>query len=502
MMLWDDGGIHSASLFSNQKYIEMKSEPRKTFQNLSAQKKDRITRAIVEEFAVKGFAGASINAIVGRLNIAKGSIFQYFGDKKGAFMYVFHHCVEMVKDYLRSVRDQSMDEDLPSRLKKTLSAGVGYIRRHPLLYRLYLNVMFDAKIPFREEILRSLRAYSLEFLESLLETAKSRGELKHGLDIKKTAFMLDAVMDRFLQARAVSHLDAGQGIYSSTRKQTENWIETLVDSMCSGILIQPDISASPPIQQNNSVQTPYILILSATEEEISLLINRIENSQTAPIAYRKAVSGRIGDVHVMVMITDPGLVNTAQAVTAAIEKKRPALVIQTGCCGAFKKSGLKIGDIAMATEEIDAQLGIESSNADNLADPLPFRIMHNQGGPFFHRYPVDARWLEKLDQPLSWLKKRGISINKGPFVTVSTITSSDDRARALFKRHGAIAEQMEGSAAAHVCALYEIPFIEIRGVSNMAGLRERQTWDIPLAAKNCSEAMILFIESMDPFTLK
>lgn len=209
--------------------------PLKTFRNLSKEKRDRITRIAVEEFSEKGYQGASINSIVDRLGIAKGSIFQYFGDKKGLFLFVFDKSMEMVKDYLREVRDQTMDEDLFSRLEKTLFAGVLFIKKHPLLYELYLKILFQSKIPFRNEILLSLREYSLEYLRSLLETAKKRGELRDEIDLDMASFILDAVMDRFLQAQTILHLDAGLGLYNVNEDNARHWIESLVDIMRLGI---------------------------------------------------------------------------------------------------------------------------------------------------------------------------------------------------------------------------------------------------------------------------
>jgi len=481
----------------------MISEPRKTFQNLSSQKQERITHVAMEEFAAKGFDGASINAIVGRLKIAKGSIFQYFGDKKGLFMFVFHQSVEMVKSYLRNVRDRSIDDNLPVRLQKTLSAGIGFIKRHPLLYRLYLRLLFDAKAPFRDEILSSLRKYSLEFLDSLLETAKLRGELQESVDIKRTSFLLDAIMDRFLQAYAVAHLDAGLGIFSASPEQTEVWICDLVASICSGILRKHVFATQTSDLTNNATQKPYILILSATEEEVSVLLTRVENPISSAIGFRKSITGNIQNIDIKVLITGPGLVNTSQALTAAVDRNRPLLVIQTGCCGAFKESGLIIGDIAFATEEIDVHLGIEPSIANGMPDSLPFTLFRAETSEYKNRYPVNSEWIIKVEQALyPQLKDSDIKFVKGPFVTVSTITASYKRASFLYMHYNAIAEQMEGSAAAHICLLYSIPFIEIRGVSNMAGKRERRYWNLPLACKNCNEAILKFIQNTDLIIVK
>ena len=54
----------------------------------------------------------------------------------------------------------------------------------------------------------------------------------------------------------------------------------------------------------------------------------------------------------------------------------------------------------------------------------------------------------------------------GPCVTSSRVTGTDEEAAILAERWHAVAESMEGAAAAHVCALYGAPFLEVRGISN------------------------------------
>ncbi|GBC63316.1 TetR/AcrR family transcriptional regulator [Desulfonema ishimotonii] len=209
--------------------------PLKTFNNLSPAKRERITRIAVEEFSEKGYSRASINTMVRRLGIAKGSIYQYFGDKKGLFFFAFNAAMEMVKAWLRTVRDQTAEEDLFTRLEATLLAGVLFLQKHPVVYRFYIRIMFEDEIPFRNEILLSLRGYSLKYFRSLLEHAQERGELRADLDLDKAGFVMDAVMDRFLQARTVQHLDAGLGIYNCTTAEARQWVRQLTDIMCAGI---------------------------------------------------------------------------------------------------------------------------------------------------------------------------------------------------------------------------------------------------------------------------
>ncbi len=205
------------------------------FHNLPEEKKERILTVASEEFSQKGYAGASINSIVGRLGIAKGSLFQYFGTKDGLFRFVFFRALERVKSNLRDVRDNTHRRDLSSRLSDTLLAGAWFIRRHPLLYRLYLQLLTDNTIPFRNDMLLALRQYSLEYIRSLLEEARQRGELADHVDLNRAAFMIDAVMDRFLQAQAVPYIDAGLGLFDGDMTDIQGWIEDMVQLIQKGV---------------------------------------------------------------------------------------------------------------------------------------------------------------------------------------------------------------------------------------------------------------------------
>ena len=88
----------------------------------------------------------------------------------------------------------------------------------------------------------------------------------------------------------------------------------------------------------------------------------------------------------------------------------------------------------------------------------------------------------------------GINVFKGAFITVATVTASAARARRLHRHCGALLENMEGAGSAHVAALYAIPFLEIRAVSNRVGDRDKRRWDLPLAFRRCARAVRLYLE--------
>jgi len=209
--------------------------PRDTFKNLESRKKDRILDSAIEEFADHGFRQASINRIVRDLGIAKGSIFQYFGSKEGLFHFVFDHAVELVRRSLRQVKQETTETDFFERVRRSILAGIQFIRRHPRVYRIYLKMIFQEDFPLRAEFLQQVHLFSGEYLRPLVEAGIARGELRPDLNVEMSVFFLDALMDRFLQAYCVSFLDAGAGLYQADEGEVDKRVDEFIRLLRNGM---------------------------------------------------------------------------------------------------------------------------------------------------------------------------------------------------------------------------------------------------------------------------
>jgi futalosine hydrolase len=240
-----------------------------------------------------------------------------------------------------------------------------------------------------------------------------------------------------------------------------------------------------------------IVVLAATHKEIDPFLNTLSSRQPIEVGKREVISGYYGRQHIHTVITRPGLVNAVQALTAAIEWIKPSLIIQTGCAGAFKQAGIGIGDIVLATEEIDLHSGIEANNPYQVMKPLPFQVVRANQQAYANRFPLNRQWTDAAFEILTQrFSHSETAVFRGLSMTASTITASDDRAAHLFENFQARMEQMEGSGTAHVALLYDIPCIEIRCASNWVGKRELKRWDIPLAAANAAKALAAFVKSL------
>lgn len=227
--------------------------------------------------------------------------------------------------------------------------------------------------------------------------------------------------------------------------------------------------------------------------------------------------GRLQGKATLLVASGAGKVNAAHAATIMIERFGPELIINFGVGGAYPDSGLGIGDIAVADREIYGDEGIILRKGFKDLRFMGLPVMGWELGfpikdfvdkvrssefkeqkerpsePFYNYIPVDKRLMRKTATVL-----RRLSINHvvGPFVTLSAVTGTSERAGVLQKRYGAVCENMEGAAVAHVCLMHGVPFIEVRGISNIVKDRDKRRWNIRKAAGNCQWAVMHLIEAL------
>jgi futalosine hydrolase len=195
-----------------------------------------------------------------------------------------------------------------------------------------------------------------------------------------------------------------------------------------------------------------------------------------------------------VVVTGVGAVNTAHALTQYLATEpTPSLVIQTGIAGAYVPAGISVGSVLLADTEIYGDLGVLT--------PEGWRPMEEIGIPLleatasrparFNYFPLDAALVSRAASAAGARVAR-----TGKFLTLSQVTGVRALGDALHERFGALCESMEGAAAAHVCALHDVPFLEVRGISNLVEDRNRATWRIKEAADAAQAVVLRLIENL------
>lgn len=236
-----------------------------------------------------------------------------------------------------------------------------------------------------------------------------------------------------------------------------------------------------------------VIVTAATFGELSLLVRALEGRERLSVCRREAYRGELAGRPAILAVTGIGKVNAASAVTSLLERFEPELLINTGCAGAYRDSGLAVGDLAMATAEAFGDEGVRAPDGWHSLELIGIPAVEREEKRWFNTFPM-TRWA--MDKAGYVAETAGLALHRGTFVTVSTVSGTAERGEELSRRFGGICENMEGGAAAQVALLYGADCLEIRGVSNLVEDRDLSRWDIPLAVERAQAFIMRFIGAL------
>ena len=177
--------------------------PKETFFNLPEAKQARICEAALDEFAAHPFEQASVNRIVSRSGIAKGSFYQYFENKKDLYLYLLQKSGEAKITYLAPILNDPQGRDFFTRLRDLYAAGIQFAVANPRYADLGKKLMESKGTPIYAEVTGANTAAASEFFEQWLRAAIERGEVRADIDVPMFAHLIASmstvIMEYYLE---------------------------------------------------------------------------------------------------------------------------------------------------------------------------------------------------------------------------------------------------------------------------------------------------------------
>jgi futalosine hydrolase len=242
-----------------------------------------------------------------------------------------------------------------------------------------------------------------------------------------------------------------------------------------------------------------IALMAALPSEGELLLSHLQVRQIISGGGHEIHGGTFAGREVLVAFTGLGKINAAATAATILSSFSVSRLWMWGSAGAYPSPDLEINDLALASEEILGDEGVVTMSSWRSLEAIGIPLAASKEGPIYNRIPVDRQELERAHHLLTEWQHRSPTpqTHLGPFVTVSGVSGSPARARQLSDRFGALCENMEGGAVAQVCLRYQVPFLEIRGLSNWAGDRNKRRWQLATALDNCQKAVLHLLENWD-----
>ncbi|WZL72459.1 TetR/AcrR family transcriptional regulator [Clostridiaceae bacterium 35-E11] len=167
--------------------------PKNTFLNLPQDKRDRILEAAIDEFAEYTYHQASITRIVEKAEIAKGSFYQYFEDKKDLFKYILALSGEKKLAYLTNIMKDLDNEKFFQIIRELYIAGIKFAKEVPKLSAIAHDFVKNGDPMLKQEILGTNIPKSNQLFEYLLKKNIEQKDIDPNIDIKLVAFLLTSL---------------------------------------------------------------------------------------------------------------------------------------------------------------------------------------------------------------------------------------------------------------------------------------------------------------------
>ncbi len=183
-----------------------------------------------------------------------------------------------------------------------------------------------------------------------------------------------------------------------------------------------------------------------------------------------------------------GIAQAAWSMGVLFSKYPVREAVLIGSAGAFPGAGCRVGDLVVADSETFSEWGVCIEKGIGDTDAL-----HVKG--------VNATLLfdRGLKEDLFKAAQSVANARLGPLLTVAGVTSEASLAQRRRGRFDALAENMEGYALALASRRLGIRAAEIRGISNMAGVRDLSRWNLDLAQRRCQEALLEYLKEAPCF---
>lgn len=220
-------------------------------------------------------------------------------------------------------------------------------------------------------------------------------------------------------------------------------------------------------------------IIGAMEQEVAVLRGQLKNSHTITVAGCEFYQGTLAGKDVVITRSGIGKVAASMATTLLLERFSPRAVINTGSAGGFDPA-LHVGDVVISSE-------VRFHDVDVTAFGYEIGQMAQQPAAFV----ADAELISLAQACLA--EQDEIHSAVGLICTGDQFMHRDDQLQKAMTQFPQMkACEMEAAAVAQVCHQFQVPFVVVRALSDIAGKEQAESFEafLDVAARH-SCAMVL-----------
>lgn len=165
------------------------------FNKLKPEKQERILNAAMKEFALKGFANASTDAIINEAGISKGALFFYFNNKKDLFLYLYDYAIDIIKNEILSKFNKD-ERDIFARRRQLTLLKIEILKKHPEMYDFIAAAYMENSGDVKSDLESRNKELSITG-QTILNEGIDTSKFKEGIDAMRAIDIITWTIEGF-----------------------------------------------------------------------------------------------------------------------------------------------------------------------------------------------------------------------------------------------------------------------------------------------------------------
>jgi AcrR family transcriptional regulator len=215
----------------------MSQMPKPTFFNLADEKRERVTRAAIAEFAANEFAGANLDRIAAAAAVPKGSLYHYFDDKEDCYRYAVSSGIARAAALFERSLSRRPPRDCFDLFRRSLLFVLDLRRVDGDLALLYARAGFVAETAATEVAFPILSELAGSFHQRLVSWGMADGLIDPSIDRRAAGFLIDALSTRFHSKILLG--DPQYGLSEASRRRLNAFARSLCDLLRKALATEP-----------------------------------------------------------------------------------------------------------------------------------------------------------------------------------------------------------------------------------------------------------------------
>ena len=210
--------------------------PKDTFLNLPLEKQEKVMRSSISEFLKHGFSKGNVGNIAKSAGVAKGSMYQYFENKREIFLYSVQWSIGLlVKKYEKYMIIKDTEVDIFQFFYQNSKDMWLQMREERELVIFIQDVFLGKYNGLTDESMTYMIKVSDEYLLTLIKNGKNNGSIRNDIDDNILSLYITGVSFKIKEYLMSKARNLGEDIVDEDFKVNEKEIIAMIDLLKNGM---------------------------------------------------------------------------------------------------------------------------------------------------------------------------------------------------------------------------------------------------------------------------